>query len=406
MHLLSWILAVPLALTTFGVFAELCARFWIRWRGLYYVWSPGMRLLLHLDREVLPTLEPLVRWQVNRVGERGGDPPKKRQGTYRILVAGGSPAEGYFLDQASTWASVLQTLLLQPDHLQALGVQRVHVGNVGRSRVGSQELALIFDKILPRYPHLDAIIIMVGGSDIISWLEVGAPVIWGPSHVQPASAFNCHPEGPYRWAPRQMALTELLRRLRSRWVPEVREETGKTLGRLRQKRQRAKEIRTEVPDPTVLLTHFERYFSIAIARARRHANRVIVACQPCFDKDHTPEEEALEWNFPVGNPYTEKTTIYYSLRVVGRLMALINDRAVRVARSMGVEHLDLMPVLERSSRTYYDFIHFTPFGAAAVGEAIADKILSRPVGRESDAQISLERGRSCPREGARSPSRH
>ena len=34
-----------------------------------------------------------------------------------------------------------------------------------------------------------------------------------------------------------------------------------------------------------------------------------------------------------------------------------------------------MPVLERSFDTYYDFLHFTPKGAEAVGNAVASAIL-------------------------------
>lgn len=378
---LYWFLSIPFGLIALVTVAELFSRCWLRWRGNYFVWAPGVRRRLHIDRNVLPNLEPIVYWEINKDGERGGIPPRSNKKTYRILTAGGSPTEGYFLDQPSSWPGALERLLQRQEILKTLGVEGVHVGNIGRSRVGSEELNLIFEKVLPRYQHLDVVVIMVGGTDIIKWLESGAPVNWSPPPVAARHIFDCHPEGPFGWIPRRLALTEIIRRIRRQLLRplEVKEKVGKTLGKLRQKRARAKEIRNEVPDPTVMLDRYEYYLRKVINKTQKYADRVIIACQPCFDKDHTPKEIALFWNFGVGNAYTDDVTIYYSLKLVGRLMALLNERAVQVAKSLGVEHVDLMPILEKSSRTYYDFLHFTPEGAEVVAKAIATKILQKPI---------------------------
>jgi hypothetical protein len=63
---------------------------------------------------------------------------------------------------------------------------------------------------------------------------------------------------------------------------------------LRFKRARAQELRTEVTDPRPLLDRFEYYLRGGINTARKNTDRVIIVCQPCFDKDHTPEELAQE----------------------------------------------------------------------------------------------------------------
>src|SRR5438876_9125808 len=170
-----WI--VPAALALAAVTAELIARWWIRHVGGYYVFPPDLRLLLYLDREVLPELEPLVRFEVNSDGERGSQVPRLRTGEtlYRILVAGGSQPEGFLLDQDTSWPGALQHLLATPEHLDMLGATHVHVGNIARSSVGSEALDLILAHVLPRYPRLDAIVILVGASDVLQWLEQGAP---------------------------------------------------------------------------------------------------------------------------------------------------------------------------------------------------------------------------------------
>src|SRR5207244_8354344 len=95
------------------------------------------------------------------------------------------------------------------DHLQRLGACRVHVGSIARSGVGSQALDLILERVLPRYARLQAIIILVGASDILRWLEQGAPPS-PPAPARTSEIFMCHPEGPFGWKPSALALVELL----------------------------------------------------------------------------------------------------------------------------------------------------------------------------------------------------
>ena len=58
-------------------------------------------------------------------------------------------------------------------------------------------------------------------------------------------------------------------------------------------------------------------------------------------------------------------------------MHAIDERASLVAERLGVEQLDLMPHLDRSLATYYDFLHFTPTGARAVAELVAKVVTKR-----------------------------
>ena len=128
------------------IVAELVARWGLGHRA-YYVWSPGARLRLHPDPEVFPELERVVRFEVNSDGERGDEAPRRKSGVYRILMTGGSAVEGYLLDQPTNWPAVAQRLLNRQDALRALKARRVHVGNIGKSGVGTAELATIFQRV-------------------------------------------------------------------------------------------------------------------------------------------------------------------------------------------------------------------------------------------------------------------
>jgi hypothetical protein len=77
----------------------------------------------------------------------------------------------------------------------------------------------------------------------------------------------------------------------------------------------------------------------------------------------------------VGQVWREQVTTFYSGEILSELMALLDRRAARVATELGVEQLDLMPILERSLKTYYDFFHLTPHGARAVAAAVNAAIL-------------------------------
>ena len=376
-----WVLA-SVVLLLLAVAAELAARWWLRHRSLYYVFPPGLRLRLHPDPEVFPQLEPLVRFEVNSHGERGGEVPRLRSGArlYRALVAGGSQPEGYLLDQDTSWPGALQRLLQTPEHLQRLGASEVHVGSIARSGAGSEAVDVILERLLPRYPRLQAIIILVGVSDVFRWLENGAPPS-PPPQVRTSELFMCHPEGPFGWKPRELALVELLLRMRRLWLRpvHVHQRVGKWVGKARAMRAQAKEVRTTMPDPAPMLDHFEVHLRRVLQKAKAHADRVLVARQPWFDKDYTPEEAAHMWHGGVGQAWREEVTTYYSFEVVSRLMALLDARAARVAKELEVEQLDLMPILERSLDTYYDWLHLSPAGARAVAAAVAAAILRRPL---------------------------
>jgi lysophospholipase L1-like esterase len=376
-----------------AIASELAARFYLRARGEYYVFPPGQRLRLHLDGATFPELEPEVRFEINRDGERGPDvPPLARGELYRVLVAGGSQPEGYMLDQDTFWPGALHHLLNAPERLRAIGASRAHVGSVARSGVGSEALGAVLDRVLPRYPRLSAIVVLVGASDVLRWLEEGAP--HAPSSP-PATAdlFRCHPEGPFGWTPDTSALMEVLRRMHRILLRPVQENhrVGAWVGRARAMRAAAKVVRTTMPDPGPMLDHFDVHFRRVLQRAKAHSDRVVVVRQSWFDKDAlTPEEAAHMWHGGAGQAWRDEVTAYYSIDVTSKLMAMLDARAERAARELGVDQIDLRAILEPSLSVYYDYFHLTPAGSRAVASAVA-AMLAREPGIEMPADHVLPR---------------
>jgi lysophospholipase L1-like esterase len=379
----SLLLLVVAVLLPLAVAAELAARWWLRYTGTYHVFPPGLRLRLHIDRGAFPELEPVVRFEVNRDGERGADPPSVAPGEtlYRVLVAGGSQPEGYLLDQDTSWPGALNRLLGAPEQLQALGASKAHTGSIARSGVGSEALDLMLARVLPRYPRLAAIVILVGASDVLRWLEEGAPASPSSAPLTPA-LFSCHPEGPFGWTPSRSAIVDLQRRTWRRVVRPVQthQHAGKWVAKARAMRARATVIRRTMPDPAPMLDHFDKHFRRVVQRAKAHADRVVVVRQSWFDKETlTAEETAHMWHGGVGQAWCEEVTTYYSIEVTSRLMARLDARAARVAAELDVEQIDLRAILEPSLAMYYDFFHLTPSGAQNVASAVARTLTRDPV---------------------------
>jgi len=360
-----------------GVFAELGTRLWLSRNGRYYVWTPGSHTRMELERESLPSLPPVVHFDVNRVGERGAELPEDRSDCYRILVAGGSAAECYYLDQETTWPEVIRRELNEPGALQTLGARQVHVGNVGRSLVACEHIRVLLERTLPRYPRIDCLIFMVGASDMVFWLERGTPPALADEPLSTERLFANHPEAPFGWGPSTLAL----RRIASYWrhrlqhQVETRTRTGKRMIELRKMRAAASTWIDEVPDPAPMLDHFERHYRQLLELAAGHAKRVIVARQPWFEKEYTAEEERWMWQFGLGRPYEQKLTTYYRHAVVWKLMRKIDERAAAIADELGIEHVDVQSILPRDLEHCYDEMHHTPKGCAVIGRAIAAKIL-------------------------------
>jgi len=369
----GWLFAVAV-LPALYVAVELAARWWIRRRDEYYVQPPGLRLRLEIDPDVFPQLEHHTRFDVNSQGERGDEIPASSAGLYRVLVAGGSQPEGFLLDQDTAWPGALQRMLERPESLAALGASSVHVGSIARSGVGSEALDVLFDRVLPRYPRLQLIVIMIGATDVMRWLEYGAQSVVPPVRV--ADIFRCHPEGPFGWKPNALAAWELLLRARRRWLRPIvlHKRAGRWYGEARAMRARAKEILHETPDPAPMLEQFEFHFRRVLEQAAAHADRVIVVRQPWFDKSYTNEEAAQMWHGGAGQAWRENVTTFYSFDVVSRLMARVDQRAASIADALRIEHVDLMPILERSLNTYYDGFHATPAGASIVAATVAAAI--------------------------------
>jgi len=362
---LAWSLVGAAGLGLGFVLAELVARTLLRRCGGYFPLVPFQRQCFELDREALPMLEPVVHWHVNADGERGGAVPP---GAARVLLAGGSCVESYYLDQPSSVAGRLEVALA--GHF---GARPVHVGSVARSRISCELIRTMLQKSLPRYARLDCVVLMVGAGDLVRWFELGAPTAAWDDPAELSHLFGQHPEGPFGWRPGQLAFRALVARAARRFSPreESRMRVGKRLAELRVRRAASEPKLDTIADPSLMLERFGTQLGLLIDDLKRVADIVVVARQPWFDKELTPAEEAWMWNFGQGEIYATEVAGYYTHRLVRELMGKVAERAGEVARAHGALDVDVPRALEPGLANYYDFLHFTPLGAERVAAEVA-----------------------------------
>jgi lysophospholipase L1-like esterase len=360
------------------VCAEYATRSIVRLRRRYLVHFPGERMLFEVDPRLSSHMEPRVRYETNADGARGAEPPPSGPGTLRIAVIGGSATECYLLDQPTSWPERMAAHLAAAEASSAAGRRAVHVANLGRSEMTTAAAAMVIEHALARHQAPDVVILMVGISDMLRWLKLGTPE---QIPQQTASdIFDIHPEGPFSWRPRSMALAHLARRAMRRWRrwrEPVRRRTmvGASIVASRARKQNATTILTEIPDAAPMLAAYRRNLTAVLKTLLSRPCRVIFTGQPHFASGRcTAFEQSHFWNGGVGDPMHGPVSTFYSDGVLDALAEQVNATAQEIAAGLGVAYVDLDPVVPSDLEHYYDQFHFTPAGSDKVARAVADEV--------------------------------
>jgi hypothetical protein len=361
-----------------AILSELAARFLFS-RGRYFVWLPYLRMENQLRRDIFPELETRARLLINSEGERGNEPPSDKRGMHRILIAGGSTAECYYLDQDSCLSTQLERLLQTQEALRKLRAQRIHAGSIARSGIDSAKMWAALWRIVPQHGKVDTAVFLVGASDVLMWLRDDTPSNRAFAPFEGNEFFDRHPQHRYSWTPlRATAIAECARRL-NRWLfrqTTIHKNVGGTVEKMRRMRKNAATVRTEVPEHSANLTNFASFLRYSIELCQRAGARVIVVGQPYAITPTCCERLRQKiWNGGVGDVQREIVNTYYSTEVIARLMREFGETAAWIARENDALYVDVQELLQPAEECFYDEFHLTPKGSAIVAKAIASALL-------------------------------
>jgi hypothetical protein len=380
--IIVWCVLAGAILLMLCIVSEVAARFFMA-RSNYYVWPPYYCIENHLIADVFPGLDSTAVFRINSEGERGSEPPRSKDGLYRVLVIGGSAAECYFLDQEACWSMGVQRNLNSPAALGALNRTRVHVGSVARSGIDCAKASMVLHRVLRQHEKIDTVVMMIGATEVLSWLRSGAPEYPEIAPPEALGVFESSPEQRFAWfPPKRTALVEFIRILDRRFFRQKlqRSGVGASVARLRAMRQQAKTVKSSVAAPAAMLNNFAKSLESCIQTCKKAGARVLVVAQPWLDvKCLTKEEESRLWLGAEGDPHNQNVSTYYSAEVFSQLMMKVNGVAARVAQENGAEIVQVQSRLQPPAACFYDDAHFTPYGAAIVADILSSTLLQHPL---------------------------
>lgn len=372
----------------------------------YYIHPPNTRRIFRPIPEIMPGVSGESEFKINAFGIRGD--AFSRDQDYRILTIGGSTTICFFLDESEAWPYRLQRMLNT-----RLGTSGIWVGNAGKRGLNTREHIVQVQKLLPQYPKIDAIILLIGINDLL--LRLGQDVNYRPFFFEHLESPRYDTEALHEddkvwnrafhngkvpgWDLRYpfYKRTEIWRNLRKakqRFLrpPAVRNLmqylAGKQIISLRQNRKNASAIRNILPDLSTALEEYARNVNRIIDLAENRGTRVIFVTQPVMWKSGLSKElNSLLWLGGIGHLMAIGDFEYYSIEVLAQAMGMYNEALLTICRKRKVECVDLASLLPKDTTVFYDDAHFNESGSRKVAAVLSNYLLEHDPFKERSSVL-------------------
>ncbi|HUL48489.1 MAG TPA: hypothetical protein VLT79_00600 [Gemmatimonadales bacterium] len=306
-----------------------------------------------------------TQFHVNRDGLRGRPVPGDST-EYRLLAIGGSTTECGGLDDSVVWTHLVET---------GLTLHRgsaVWVGNAGKDGSTTRDHVLHLRYLLRQYPHMNAVIALVGVNDMLSALRRGSSdAAPAPStEAELHHAFAVVPARAAHWYQRT-GLWRLARRLwHSHQSYDVRERATSGLAQARARRAKLGATVDSLPRLTSAIAEFTRNLNEMINLADVAGARLVLVTQPTVWRDRmSASEQARLWFGWIGADWRD-TRAYYTTGALARAMALYNQALLDVCKRRALSCIDAAPIIPRDSAVFVDDMHLTERGSRLLAGAL------------------------------------
>lgn len=378
------LLAAELALRLVPV-ADPYARFKQRAPASPFIRSafpPGLSISTNVEPG-LPGMRGPNRFSTNAAGFRGPelvDP--KPVDEVRIFLVGGSTTEGFYLDDGQALHSTLAASLqaCYPD-------RRIRVYNAGKSGDRSDDhVAMVVHRIIHAEP--DVVVVFAGINDLLAGI-MGYDFRHPAPSVAPPRFGLTH---QVRFLVTEFQLPRRLYYLAKRLRPRDEEDALQEIPLTSQYasvvalRQAAPELDSMPPVDTA---SYER--SLRTLAGAVQANRASIAFMTQQTTWAGGDSVAAAWHWMRlrdGRAW-RADSLDVALEALNRAMR-------RVAKDVGAPLIDLVALLPKSSRYFYDDVHFNVEGARVAGQAIGAALVGAGLLEPPDRFKSTDRARSLP----------
>ena len=357
----------------------------------YFVLPPSVDWTLSPPPGAFPGISGVSHFRVNAAGIRGR-PFGDDRAEYRILAVGGSTTRCAALDDSETWTHLLEAQLGR-----TVDGRAAWVGNVGRDATTTRDHVLQMKYLLPQYPHIDAVVALIGVNDVMSALQ------WGWQYREPepitdpgaerkrmSRAFYRIPGrlqdlavdtvGTVPWY-KATALWQLARRAKvvitSRRTYRF-EDAPRAFEETRRRRQTAATWFDSLPPLEAPLVEYRRNLNLMADLAAAAGVRLVFVTQPSMWRADLPAAEQRFLVFGEVRAGQSPGRAYFTAGALGRAMARFNETVLQVCRARGLDCVDAASLIPRDTTAMYDDVHFNEHGAQLVADALAEHFRALP----------------------------
>ena len=308
----------------------------------------------HIRNNIIPSLEPVVTVTRNSLGFRGPDPPANLAEDLSIVTIGGSTTQCFFLSDDKTWTARLAALF-------APSVPKLWVNNAGldgHSTYG--HLVLLEDHVKNVHPKVA--IFLVGANDVAR----DPSVDFDAENVKSSVSFS----SPTAFVKSLSPYSEVAALVANMYRSLNAYREGLMHQKIDLKEQGNFDASPDVQqkyqaDTTAdrFVRGYEERLRQLIAVSKANGIEPVLVTQPLLAGGGIDDVTGVDLSRVRANPIANGKMWWDSLEVY-------NDITRRVGRENGVVVIDLAHELPKSSRMFYDFVHFNAAGAQQVADII------------------------------------
>jgi lysophospholipase L1-like esterase len=353
-----------LALAVGCALAVLLLEVLLRWHNPFQARIKGNRIVLltnkqyHIRNDVIPSLDPEVTVTRNSLGFRGPNPPADFANYLTIFTVGGSTTQCFFLSDDKTWTARLGQLLNRS--FRNLWID--NAGLDGHSSYG--HLVLLEDQIRPLHPKI--VLFLVGANDVAR----GSEEEWDAENVKGGISFHSPTAfikslSPYSEVASMVA--NMYRSLNAYRHGLLHQKINlSTQGYLDPAPAAEQQYMSENAASSFLASYQDRLQKLA-GVCKENGIEPIFVTQPLLAGAGVDDVTHLDLGRIQVSPGHNGKMWWGALEKY-------NDVTRRIGQENHVLVIDLAHELPKSSRYFYDFVHFTNEGAQAVAGILYKRV--------------------------------
>ncbi|MGI8733610.1 MAG: SGNH/GDSL hydrolase family protein [Pyrinomonadaceae bacterium] len=312
-----------------------------------------------INNDIIKGLDPQITVTRNSIGFRGPNPPSDMDKYLSVVTIGGSTTQCFFLSDDQTWTARLGKDLER-------SFNPVWINNAGLDGHSTHgHLVLLEDFIVGLHPQVA--VFLVGANDVAR-AKISD---WDSENVKSGVQFG----SPKAFIKSLSAYSEVVALL----LNGYRSYTAYKAGLIHQQIDLKSQGYLDIPESeqkqnfeenanAEFLKGYEERLTKIIEVCKKAGIEPVFVTQPLLAGFGTDDVTGIDLARVKAYGPRQTGKMYWDV------VEAYNDITRKVGRANGVLVIDLAKEMPKSSRYFYDFIHYTPEGARQIGD-ILDKSL-------------------------------